>query len=186
MEIEQVAEMARAVAALPQAERDFFDGVLTDAKAAAAEEERIAELRTMSDLDAVQFAIKQAADTWALDGLPERLLQALRDAGFVREPAPPQAPSTVGQLLQKANEDLLGRIWKTFNIRVLKEAHGPGLVVSVREKEIWGNSYHFTRNRTSGEILAPVEPDDDAPDGLSFLLNEAVEKVAQRFEARPA
>ncbi len=30
MEIEQVAEMARAVAALPQAEKDFFDGLVAN------------------------------------------------------------------------------------------------------------------------------------------------------------
>ncbi|MEN3226454.1 hypothetical protein PUR21_01990 [Methylorubrum rhodesianum] len=76
--------MARAVAALPQAEKDFFDGLVADRRAKAAEAERIAKLRAMSDLDAVEFAIKRAADVFALDGVPERLLTALREAGFVR------------------------------------------------------------------------------------------------------
>jgi len=95
-------------------------------------------------------------------------------------------PRTVGDLIQKANEDLLGRIWMTFDIRVVKEAYGPGLVVQIREKDLWGNSFDFTRDRTSGEILTPVRAEDVAPAGLSFLLNEAVEKVARRFETRPA
>lgn len=85
MEIEQVAELARAVAGLPQDQRDYFEGMVADERAAAAEAERIARLRTMSDLDAVQFAMKQASDVFALGELPERLLAALRDAGFVRE-----------------------------------------------------------------------------------------------------
>lgn len=42
MEIEQVAELARAVAALPQAEKDFFDGLVADERAKAAAEARIA------------------------------------------------------------------------------------------------------------------------------------------------
>lgn len=84
MEIEQVAEMARAVAALPQGHKDFFDGLVADERAKAAEAERIAKLRAMSDEDAIQFAIKQASDVFSPGELPERLLAALREAGFVR------------------------------------------------------------------------------------------------------
>ncbi|MGU3284681.1 hypothetical protein [Methylobacterium mesophilicum] len=92
MEIEQVAELARTVAGLPQAERDYFDGMVADERAAAADAERIAKLRVMSDEDAIQFAIKQASDVFAPGELPGRLLTALREAGFVRK-SPLAAPA---------------------------------------------------------------------------------------------
>lgn len=84
MEIEQVAELARTVAALPQGHQDFFNGLVADERAAIADAERIAKLRAMSDEDAVQFAIKEASDVFATGELHERLLSALREAGFVR------------------------------------------------------------------------------------------------------
>ncbi len=65
MEIEQVAELARAVAGLPQAERDYFDEMVADERARATQAERIAKLRKLSDEEAVQFAIKKASDVFA-------------------------------------------------------------------------------------------------------------------------
>ncbi len=84
MKIEQVAELARKVAALSQAERDFFDGMLADELAAAADAERVAKLRGMPDVDAVQSAIAWASETVDLDAIPGRMLQGLKDAGFER------------------------------------------------------------------------------------------------------
>ncbi|CAX21896.1 protein of unknown function [Methylorubrum extorquens DM4] len=78
----------RAVAALPQGHQDYFDGLVADERAKAADAERIAKVRAMSDEDAVQFAIKQASEFFGLGGLPERLLAALREAGFGRLTGP--------------------------------------------------------------------------------------------------
>ncbi|MEG9500345.1 MAG: hypothetical protein MIN69_00475 [Methylorubrum extorquens] len=107
MEIEQVAELARAVAALPQEQQDFFDGVVADERAAAAEAERIAQLRAMTDYGAIQVAVKRASDGRDPDGLPARLLKELRDAGFVRQPAEqpkvdlPEAITRVREVIQE-------------------------------------------------------------------------------------
>ena len=86
MEIEQVAELARAVAALPQAERDFFDGMLADVRAKDAEAKRIATLRAMGDLQALDFILKNArrSETYicVLD-----VGKGLAEAGFERKPS---------------------------------------------------------------------------------------------------
>lgn len=85
MEIEQVAELARAVAALPQGHKDFFDGVLADERAKAAAEARTARLREMSDEDAVKAALMNMCDSirWSEINFP-KFMQDLEDAGFSR------------------------------------------------------------------------------------------------------
>lgn len=93
MEIEQVAEMARAVATLPQAERDYFEGMVADERAKAAEANRIADLRVMSDEDAIQLAVDAGVDVKWKSYRPgearvvvdlRKVEAALREAGFVR------------------------------------------------------------------------------------------------------
>lgn len=90
MEIEQVAELARTVAWLPKAERDFLDGMVAEQSAMAAEAERIAKLRKMSDEDAVKAALVHMADAirWREVNLP-KLMRDLKGAGFAR---PSEAP----------------------------------------------------------------------------------------------
>lgn len=86
MEIEQVAEMARAVAALPQAERDYFDGMLADVRAEDAAAKRIAKLRALGDLQALDFILKDARrgpTIFDLDMIA--VAKGLVEAGFVRE-----------------------------------------------------------------------------------------------------
>ena len=55
-----------------------------DELAAAADAERVAKLRGMPDVDAVQSAIAWASETVDLDAIPGRMLQGLKDAGFER------------------------------------------------------------------------------------------------------
>lgn len=93
MEIEQVAEMARTVAALPQAERDYFDGMVADQRAKAAEDKRVAKLRGMSDLDAISAALDEGVTmrhrahrpgNIGVEVNPHKVQVVLRDPGFVR------------------------------------------------------------------------------------------------------
>lgn len=96
MEIEQVAELARAVAALPQAEKDFFDGLVADERAKAADAERIAKLRSMSDKEAVSTAVNAGVKLMhrahrpgnvVMDVDLDEVARVLREAGFVRHQA---------------------------------------------------------------------------------------------------
>ena len=93
MEIEQVAEMARAVAALPKGERDFFDGMVADERARAADVARIAKLRAMSDLEVISAALDAGValrhrahrpGNTELEVNTHKAEAVLRDAGFVR------------------------------------------------------------------------------------------------------
>jgi hypothetical protein len=90
VEIEQVAELARTVAALPQAEKDFFDGLVADERAKAADAERIAKLRGMSDRDVIEHAVRGGTaigpDPGDLVVLVPSILRVLSEAGFVRYP----------------------------------------------------------------------------------------------------
>lgn len=109
MEIEQVAELARTVAALPQDQRDFFNGMVADELAAAADAERVAKLRGMSDVDAVQSAIAWASETVDLDAIPGRMLQGLRDAGFERGQSKQDEISIVLTMSDKSIRRLRGK-----------------------------------------------------------------------------
>jgi hypothetical protein len=85
MEIEQVAEMARAFAALPQSHRDFFDGMVADERAKDAEAKRIAKLRAMGDLQALDFILKDARRGMSIFDLDMIAVgRGLVEAGFVR------------------------------------------------------------------------------------------------------
>lgn len=83
MEIEQVAELARAVAALPQGHQDFFNGLVADERAKAAEAERIAEMRAMSD-DEIAYKVLEDCTEYAQRHHAQDALKMLREAGFVR------------------------------------------------------------------------------------------------------
>ncbi|WP_298958525.1 hypothetical protein [uncultured Methylobacterium sp.] len=91
MEIEQVAELARAVAALPQGHQDFFNGMVADERAKAVEAERIAKLRGMPDWDVIEHAVRGGTaigpDLGDLVVLAPSILRVLSEAGFVRWPA---------------------------------------------------------------------------------------------------
>lgn len=96
MEIEQVAELARAVAALPQSEKDYFDGVLADEHAKAAKEKRIAKLKAMSDMEVISAALDAGVvlrhrphrpGNTELEVNTHKAEAVLREAGFVRWPA---------------------------------------------------------------------------------------------------
>ncbi len=93
MEIEQVAELARAVAALPQAEKDFFDGLVADERAKSAQAERIAKLRGMSDIEIVRKVLEECTD-YAQSYGSGAALEMLREAGFVRNDDDPAQPFT--------------------------------------------------------------------------------------------
>lgn len=101
MDIEQVAEMARAVAALPQDQRDYFDGIVADEQAATRREERIAKLRAMSDEDAVKAALMNMCDSirWREVEFP-KFMQDLEDAGFSRPIDVSDAFETVDRVLR--------------------------------------------------------------------------------------
>lgn len=80
----------RAVAALPQAERDYFDGMVADERAKAseaAEAERITKLQEMPDLQVIESLFQEAIephwDSYSTDAA--KALRVLREAGFVRE-----------------------------------------------------------------------------------------------------
>ncbi len=62
MEIEQVAELARTVAALPQGHQDFFNGMVADERAKATDAERIAKLRGMSDFGVVRNVLEECTE----------------------------------------------------------------------------------------------------------------------------
>lgn len=86
MEIEQVAEMARAFAALPQSHRDFFDGLVADERAKDAEDKRIAKLRAMGHFDALDFVLKDARRGMTIFDLDvPAVFRGLVEAGFTRE-----------------------------------------------------------------------------------------------------
>ncbi|SFM30927.1 hypothetical protein [Methylobacterium pseudosasicola] len=86
MEIEQVAEMARAFAALPQSHRDFFDGLVADERAKDAKDKRIAKLRTMRDFQALDFILKDARRGMTIFDLDvHAVARGLVEAGFTRE-----------------------------------------------------------------------------------------------------
>lgn len=96
MEIEQVAELARTVAALPQGHQDFFNGLVADERAKAAAAKRIAEMRSMSDEEAVLAAVNAGVTlkhrahrpgNVVMDVDPQEVARVLREAGFVRWPA---------------------------------------------------------------------------------------------------
>lgn len=88
--------MARAVAALPQAEKDFFDGLVANERAKVAEEERIAKLLAMPDKQAVLAAVNAGVTlkhrahrpgNIMMDVDLDNVARVLREAGFVRHPS---------------------------------------------------------------------------------------------------
>lgn len=78
--------MARAFAALPQSLRDFFDGMVADERAKDAETKRIAKLRALGDLQALDFILKDARRGMTIFDLDVfAVAKGLVEAGFVRE-----------------------------------------------------------------------------------------------------
>ncbi|MCJ2134223.1 hypothetical protein MKK69_09175 [Methylobacterium sp. J-026] len=113
MEIEQVAEMARAVAGLPQAERDYFDGMLADVRAKDADASRVAKLRALGDFQALDFILKDARrgpTIFDLDVLA--VARGLVDAGFAR---------LTGPLPNHARENR----WEVGIRNIVHHLHGP-------------------------------------------------------------
>lgn len=85
--------MARAFAALPQSHRDFFDGLVADERAKDAEDKRIAKLRAMGHLDALDFVLRDARRGISIFDLDvHAVFKGLVEAGFTREP-PLAAPA---------------------------------------------------------------------------------------------
>ncbi|KMO29515.1 hypothetical protein VQ03_29280 [Methylobacterium tarhaniae] len=112
MEIEQVAELARTVAALTQRHQDFFNGLVADERAKSAQAETIARLWAMSDV-----AVVNAAATVHGNGInPEALkaLAILREAGFVREV---QVPAFLEGIVYNKGDRVMvrGRIYECLS-----------------------------------------------------------------------
>ncbi|MCK2055280.1 hypothetical protein [Methylobacterium sp. 37f] len=82
MDAKDISDLALRVAAMSDHERDEFDNEVSDlrAKLRLREENRIAELRAMPDLEVINRIISVACSE------AEATLQELRDAGFVRNP----------------------------------------------------------------------------------------------------
>ncbi|TXN63214.1 hypothetical protein [Methylobacterium sp. WL6] len=82
MDIERVADAARLVASLPAGARDYFDGLVKDARVEAQRVENRARLRKLSDFEVVGEVVTVACPD------PEQALETLLDAGFVRRVVP--------------------------------------------------------------------------------------------------
>lgn len=85
MEIEQVAELARTFAALPQSHRDFFDGIVADERAKDAKAKRTAKLQAMGDFQALDVILKDARRGMTIFDLDTfAVAKGLVEAGFER------------------------------------------------------------------------------------------------------
>jgi len=81
---DELQGLARTVADLPpEQERAVADAVAEIRAERARRKERLADLRSLSDIEAVEaaFEANQVMNSWP----PEPALQVLRDAGFTRE-----------------------------------------------------------------------------------------------------
>lgn len=85
MDIDKVSELARTIAALPQAERDAFDGLLADVRKKDTEARRVAKLRAMNDLQALDLILIDARRGMTIFDLDVFAVgRGLAEAGFSR------------------------------------------------------------------------------------------------------
>lgn len=139
MEIEQVAEMARAVALLPQAERDYFDGMLADVRAEDAAAKRIAKLRALGDLQALDFILKDARRGPTIFDLDMIAVgKGLVEAGFVRADLKllrdaREALEGVIKVIIEANPMVPGSQYQTLDKLIKQAATALGTVEAGRD-----------------------------------------------------